>query len=196
MSNLKIEFRKPIKSDTNAYFSIYKNYQFDHNRQKNKKYLLEIKKKGFLLGSSYPETYWNKAIYSECAVIEKKPVGFIRADKMTNEMSSENFVLNWLGNRKLWKMFTREKGCLVGVIFVDPKFKGKGISKLLYERLENFMKKSGCRELFSWVATKPKNKPSFRFHEKMGFKIVAVYNSKESFGISNYQSKLFNKHIK
>jgi len=53
-------------------------------------------------------------------------------------------------------------------IFVEEKFRGFGIAKLLLESCENWAKEKGCTEMGSdtWL----KNEEAQKFHEAIGFK--------------------------
>lgn len=196
MINMKISFRDFKDSDDVSYQKLNKLYKFDCKKQDNKEYLLKVENTGFLMGGPVTKSYLKEVIFSQCAFINGELAGIVRVEKMTNKMASKKSKLSWLGSEKLRNKFSEEKGWLIGLVLVAPEFKRKGIGKLLIKRIESYAKKNNCEDLFSWVATKPNNMPSFRLHQKMGFKVIAIYDAEESFDILNYQSKLFYKHIK
>ncbi len=193
---MDISFRNFKDSDYAAYERLNKIYRFDCNKQNNKKYLSLVKNTGFLVGDPVTKSFLKTVILSECALNKGKVVGISRVERMTSKMASKESILTWLGNENLKKKFHDEKGWLIGLILVDPEYKGKGIAKLLVKRIEDYAMKNKCEDLFSYVATKPNNFPSLKLHQNLGYQIVAIYNARESFGILNYQSKLFYKHIK
>ena len=193
---MKITFREFKDSDYLTYKKLNKIYRFDCKKQNDSGYLSRIEKNGYLVGSPVNKSFWKKVIFSRCALINGKVVGITRVEEMTSKMENPKSKLTWLGSLSLKKKFLNEKGRLIGVVLVDPKYKRKGIAKLLFQEIETHAKKNKCEDLFSWIVTKPFNKPSFMFHQKLGFKIVAIYDAKESFGIFDYQSKLFYKQIK
>jgi len=53
-------------------------------------------------------------------------------------------------------------------IFVEEKFRGSGLAKLLLQTCENWAKEKGCTEMGSdtWL----KNEEAQKFHESIGFK--------------------------
>ena len=192
---MDLSFRKPNKADLEIYNRIYNSYRFYPEKQNDKLHVEQLSETGFLVGDPVSDDNWKKAIYTECALIGGKVAGLIRVEKFSSEMCSEHFKLEWLGTYRQWKCFTKESELELGVIIVDSKFKGKSVAKILLERLFKFMRKNKNKYLYSWVVTNPENKPSISFHKKMGFREIAVYSADESFGIKNYQSKLFLKEL-
>lgn len=196
MINTEISFRDFKDSDFASYQKLNNLYRFDCKKQNDKEYLSKVENTGFLMGGLVTKSYLKEVIFSQCALVSGEMAGIVRVEKMTNKMASKKSKLSWLGSNKLRNKFSEEKGWLIGLVLVAPEFKRKGIAKLLIKRIESYAKKNNCEDLFSWVATKLNNMPSFRLHQEMGFKVVAIYDAVESFDILNYQSKLFYKHIK
>jgi len=193
---MDISFRNFKDSDYVAYKRLNKIYRFDCNKQDNKKYLSLVEKTGFLVGDPVTKSFLKTIILSECALSKGKVIGISRVERMTSKMANKESTLTWLGNENLRKKFHDEKGWLIGLILVDPEYTKKGIAKLFIKRIEDYAMENKCEDLFSYVATRPNNFPSLKLHQNLGYKIVAIYDAKESFGILNYQSKLFYKHIK
>ncbi|GHO85263.1 GNAT family N-acetyltransferase [Dictyobacter formicarum] len=52
---------------------------------------------------------------------------------------------------------------------VDPRYRGRGIGRLLYLRFFTLMREWGCSEVHS--VTSPQNTGSIAFHQRMGFVI-------------------------
>jgi GNAT superfamily N-acetyltransferase len=195
MKKLKAFFRKPNHKDYKQFLEIYKNFYLNPHLSDKKEYLKKMKNKGLLVGKPLSFQKANKAAFLECALIEDKPVAFIRIDKLSNEMCASRFSLQWFNNSQLWRAFCREDGFELGVVLTKEEYQKKGFAGILLNRGEGFIKKTGGTNLFSWVVSKPLNKPSMAFHKKYGFTKVALYRSQKSFGIENYESVLFWKKV-
>ncbi|MCK4327355.1 MAG: GNAT family N-acetyltransferase [Candidatus Diapherotrites archaeon] len=59
---------------------------------------------------------------------------------------------------------------------VRPEHTEKGVGTRLYERL---LKETGGKPLMCVISSRPRNKPSERFHEKMGFKKLGEVTEKD-----------------
>lgn len=57
-------------------------------------------------------------------------------------------------------------------LYVDKKFRGKGIASKIEKELENWLKKKKIKRIYSRILMK--NVPSIKFHNKKGFKQTAV----------------------
>ena len=58
-------------------------------------------------------------------------------------------------------------------IYVDHNYKGHGLGRELYQRLETILKKQGVVNLLAAVTEE--NSGSVKFHEKMGYKKVGTF---------------------
>ena len=155
---------------------------------------------GFLFSHSISEEEFNKAYCVEVCLIDEKPVGIIRIDPLLKEFE-KGYSLEWLkvedGQTNAEKIFFEsDKTSELGVIAIDPVSRGTGIARQLLERVEKCLKLKGIKYLFSWVATKPNNIASHKFHVKNGFKLVAKYSNPDEFGFKPYEGDLFLKEIK
>ena len=59
-------------------------------------------------------------------------------------------------------------------VYVDPNAKGKGIGKMLYQELLEYLKEKGYQQIIGGI-TLP-NEASEKFHEHFGFKKVAHFS--------------------
>jgi len=60
----------------------------------------------------------------------------------------------------------------IGTIIVAEKFRGKGVGKILMEKVEKFTKKMGAHKI--WLNT-GYDWPAGKFYENLGFKIEAKF---------------------
>lgn len=58
-------------------------------------------------------------------------------------------------------------------IYIKPKAQGKGIGRRLYAALEAIVRQQGYRLLYSLITSE--NTGSLAFHERLGYKTVAVF---------------------
>ena len=57
--------------------------------------------------------------------------------------------------------------------YLAENARGRGVGRQLYERIEEILRKQGCRKAFAVVTSA--NEASIRFHEAIGYRRVAVY---------------------
>lgn len=57
--------------------------------------------------------------------------------------------------------------------YLAKSARGRGVGRKLYEKIEEILRKQGCRKAFAVVTSA--NEASVRFHEAIGFRKVAVY---------------------
>lgn len=101
------------------------------------------------------------ACYFRVAEVEKTVVAFLLAFRKGAEYDSPNF--QWFNQRF-------DDFIYLDRIVVDPKFRGRGIAKMLYEDLERFAVSSGVFRLTCEVDVSPPNPVSLRFHDAWGFR--------------------------
>lgn len=58
-------------------------------------------------------------------------------------------------------------------LYVDPKFRRKGIATKLYNRIENELRKIGCRKIYLDVGNEETHQEAIKFHKRNGFKLEA-----------------------
>ncbi len=174
---------------------IYADYYLDPKKMPDKNYVRKMENTGFVVGEPLLYKELANSPFFEVAYVDSKVVGFIRADKATNNLYSEEFKLDWLGTGDEWKNFISENGLELGLILIHPDFTSKGIARELLLHLVNYMKLNGYSNLYSWVVAKPPNRKSMDFHIKNSFKKIALYHAKNLWGIDDYQSTLYLKSI-
>ena len=57
--------------------------------------------------------------------------------------------------------------------YLDASVRGKGIGRALYERIEEILRKQGCRKVFAVVTSA--NEASVAFHKALGYRQTAVF---------------------
>lgn len=67
------------------------------------------------------------------------------------------------------------KWCLDTSIYIDEAYHGKNIGRVLYDELIRLVKLQGIYKLYAVVCIP--NEKSERFHKRMGFESVAVFNN-------------------
>lgn len=60
----------------------------------------------------------------------------------------------------------------IGLLFVEPKYQGKGIGKALLEAIKSYFKENKCKTIRLFVMKD--NKLAVHFYQKLGFKIKDV----------------------
>lgn len=73
------------------------------------------------------------------------------------------------------------KHCVETTIYVNEKFKGTGIGRLLYNELEKYLKQIGIKNLYACVACTENEDEyltngSVTFHKKMGYSSVGIFH--------------------
>lgn len=170
----KIEIRNAIESDLDKIVEIS-----ELNTINN----VDDTSSGFLV-SGYTKKeymdYLNTADHFYVATIEDEIVGVLLSfdqDKIT-----ENEIVN-----NIIKYAVTTNFILIKQIFVDPNYKGYGVSATLYEYL--FEKIPESMSLATVIVDKPFNYASVKFHEKMGFeKIMGVIPDEDYDGVVRERS--------
>ena len=116
------------------------------------------------------------------AVANDEVVGYLLAVKRPELLDS----LNW--SESLKNTISEQPHHHISEMAVDEKYIKGGVGRKLYAELI----KQSCADHFSaYVATAPyRNQASISFHEKIGFRSVATFHSKDFCGIENYSSTL------
>jgi GNAT superfamily N-acetyltransferase len=65
---------------------------------------------------------------------------------------------------------TNSAWAYIHAVATDPRHRGQGLARQLYERFFETIRELGCREVFS--ITSPANNGSITFHTRMGFEIL------------------------
>lgn len=191
---MSLTFNKTTEKDYEEILKLYSGYQINTDKQENQKYLDKMQHTGFLVGNPLSYEKVQSAPFTITAKAEDNVAGFVRLDKMSKDLGNHGFALQWLGDGVVWDLFTNEQGYELGLILVDQDQKGKGVAKALLTQAEKFVEQDSPH-LFSWTVSRPQNLPSIRFHQNNGFFKIAVYSTKEAWGIKNYESILFYKKL-
>ncbi len=192
---MSLVFEPYTRANYHFYRQLYLPYYVDLAKIEDPTYRNFLSTHGFLVGDPNPPESMTNSPFFVFAKEGKTVVGAIRADRLSSKLYGEDYKLSWSGSKEIKDVFNREEGYELGVILVHPEYKQKGVGTALFEQLLSHMKEQKVPHLFSWVVYEPKNLPSLAFHSKMGFSKVAHFSSRNSFGISNYQSVLFHRAL-
>ncbi|MBG9548459.1 MULTISPECIES: GNAT family N-acetyltransferase [Cytobacillus] len=77
-------------------------------------------------------------------------------------------------------------------LYVDPDFKRKGIGTKLYERIEDEVRKKGCRKIYLDVGNEEDHQEAIKFHLNNGFIQEAKLND---FWTDGEHCLLFSKRL-
>lgn len=127
------------------------------------------------------------AIYNEYIVgttisFEQRP---LTTDEMSERISAISssypyFVCEDAGNvvgycyAHAWKERAAYKHTYETTIYISPAHHGKGIGRLLMERLIETCHNAGCHSLIACITGD--NQPSIRFHEQLGFRRASLFH--------------------
>lgn len=196
--SMDIKFRNFVKTDYEDYLRLFSQYSIDLKKVSDEDYREIIKNRGFMMGKPPELESLLKALFSQCAMIDNKVIGFIRGNRIEKDRDRDTSLfqdgkLVWLDNNHLRSDFEHQIGLEVGGIMVDNNYLRKGIGSQLFNNLSDYLERTKISNLFSWVVNKPQNKASLNFHKKKGFVHIASFNAKVAFGIPDYQSYLLYK---
>ena len=102
---MNLHFEKPSEKQYIDILKIYALYYLNPKKISDKNYVRKMEDTGFVVGKPLLYKELANSPFFEVACVDSKVVGFIRADKATNEVCSEKFKLDWLGNGDEWKNF-------------------------------------------------------------------------------------------
>jgi L-amino acid N-acyltransferase YncA len=142
--------------------------------------------KGFLLLETTPTKI--RQLNSEnhlllVAVTNSIIVGYVVAVDFPEMLDS----LKWSENLKA--TILGQPHMHISEMAVDKNYVGRGIGRHLYSEI---FVQSAANHFSAYVATAPfRNQSSISFHERIGFRSVATFHSKNFCGIENYSSTLF-----
>lgn len=126
-------------------------------------------------------TIYNGYIQNSTATFETEP---ITEEEMKQRIESisphfpylvdeENGVITGYCYAHPWKARTAYQYTLETTVYLAPEFIGKGIGRLLMERLIEESRSSGFRALIACITAE--NESSCSFHERLGFEKVSHF---------------------
>lgn len=171
-------------------------------REKNALYSRHLKidndykyyeKFGFLISTYTKKEFLSylKVNHFYIAEYRNRIIGYIRIGN-DREIKRPGSV-KWK-SRGYYQNYIADPHFVVGVILIDPHYRGTGLAKFLLDNAVRHIPKNS--NLFSHIITHPvKNMPSIHWHIKMGFQLVGTTARKKLFGFDDLASIVLMKKV-
>lgn len=116
-----------------------------------------------------------------------KVIGYIVADTNIDQKFINDEYKTWFDDDLKSIYYNNPQVITLASIAVDPEYSSKGVTKLMYSKLSEWLLENNFEYLFSIVTVAPlTNFPTILWHTKMGFKRLAMGRPRELFGLKNY----------
>ncbi|MFA7301541.1 MAG: GNAT family N-acetyltransferase [Candidatus Shapirobacteria bacterium] len=194
-----MNIRKFELSDLDQIYGIYQKVSLNRNKIGNSEYETLIQKNGFLLGLDTKEDLEkeiDKANYVTVAEENNIIVGYLIADDSDDQKFNDDEYKTWFDNDLKTIYYYNQKVMTLATIAVDPEYGGKGVGKILFEELIQWLKNNNYEYIFSIMTMAPlTNCATVLWHTKMGYKRLAMGRPRKLFNLENYVGILMYKKL-
>lgn len=173
--------RKALQTDIEGIMRVYKKERLDRSQINQRDYLVDVQKRGFLLGLDSQEIYQrliNEAHLFLVAEADQKIIGYLIADH--REKFYDDEYKTWFDLELKEIYYHHPRAMSISHLAVDYDYSRQGVATILFQKLIAVLKDEGFKHLFSIITLAPlTNCPTIVWHTKNGFRRIAMGRPRE-----------------